>query len=292
MSPPWETLCTFASPAVRVALESEPALAEVLDTQLAAAEALEVSLALEPFLRRVAASLAAGDAPTARLRGLHAKDLRLATAAAHGDPRAVRLLEREHLGEVDRAIAKLGLSLDRAADAKQLVHEKLLVPRGDGLPKLADYDGSGPLSAWLRVVATRTALNVVRDSGPEKPTDAEVLERDLATHRGPDLEVLKASSLRRFKQVFEAALASLEPEQRLLLKQHHVDGVSAEKLGAHHGVHPVTMLRRLEKAREEIASRVRRTLLAEDGASRDEVAELLELLESRLDLSLSRVLGA
>ena len=46
-------------------------------------------------------------------------------------------------------------------DVKQELREKLLVASG-ALPRIADYLGEGPLTGWVRVSATRTALNLLR----------------------------------------------------------------------------------------------------------------------------------
>ncbi|HEY5924781.1 MAG TPA: hypothetical protein VIV11_24040, partial [Kofleriaceae bacterium] len=57
-------------------------------------------------------------------------------------------------------------------------------------------------------------------------------------------------------------------------------------------VHRATAARQVEKARERIASGVRKLLSRKTGVHGDELRELAELVSSQLDLSLSRVLAS
>ena len=54
-------------------------------------------------------------------------------------------------------VARRGLALEAAEEVLQALRAHVLV--GDA-PKLADYDGRGPLAAWVRVAAVRAASNV------------------------------------------------------------------------------------------------------------------------------------
>jgi RNA polymerase sigma-70 factor (ECF subfamily) len=108
----------------------------------------------------------------------------------------------------------------------------------------------------------------------------------------PEMVALKRSCGAAFRQAFGEAIAELPPRSRLLLRQHLLDGLSHEQLGALHDVHPVTAFRWLREARVEIVASTRRRLGATLRLRPAEVDSLLRLLESQLDASVSRLLTA
>lgn len=89
----------------------------------------------------------------------HGADLYLAAAALAGDRRAQAELEALVRVQAQGAGARLqpGSGLDE--EVVQHLLTRLLVP-GEGRARLSDYAGQGPLSAFLRVAAMRTALNL------------------------------------------------------------------------------------------------------------------------------------
>jgi RNA polymerase sigma-70 factor, ECF subfamily len=69
-----------------------------------------------------------------------------------------------------------------------------------------------------------------------------------------------------------------------------LDGLTIDQIGALQGVHRATAARWIERAREEVSRNVRRELMKELGMDPFETDEILEWVQSRVELSLS-VLG-
>ena len=70
----------------------------------------------------------------------------------------VAILDRR----VPRYLAKLRRAVDILDEVKQRLAVRLLVAEGGRRPALAEYGGRGSLDAWLRISATRVALELGR----------------------------------------------------------------------------------------------------------------------------------
>jgi len=68
---------------------------------------------------------------------------------------------------------------------------------------------------------------------------------------------------------------------------HVIDGLTIDQIGALQGVHRATAARWIERAREAISRSVRRDLMRQLGADPFETEELLQWVQSRIELSLS-----
>src|SRR5262249_46972898 len=119
-----------------------------------------VELAPEAFVKHLAERLASTDGSLA-LENLRATDLYLACACCHGDPVAIREFEKHHMPAVSDFIARRNPSRDVADEVRQILRQRLLVAKEDAPPKICSYTGAGPLGAWLRVTAVRTAQNLL-----------------------------------------------------------------------------------------------------------------------------------
>src|SRR5688500_5432831 len=83
-------------------------------------------------------------------------DLYLACACAEAQPEALRLFECEGLQVAQAAIRRIRADDEFVRDALQELWTKLLVGEN---ARVRSYSGRGPLLAWLRVAATRVALD-------------------------------------------------------------------------------------------------------------------------------------
>ena len=217
----------------------------------------------------------------------HPGDLLLATAALAGDPSALAALDAL-LADVAPALRGLVPDGDRD-DVLQTVRARLLLPRGERGPALAEYAGRGPLRAWLRVAVTRAGLDERRRAVPGAD-EADWLAIP-AADPDPALRALRAQLGPRFRVAIERAVAALEPRARLLLRQHVLDGLSVPELAALHGVHRVTAFRWLAGVRREVVAALRRQLQHELGASPREIDSLLREIRASFAPSVERVLG-
>jgi RNA polymerase sigma-70 factor, ECF subfamily len=214
---------------------------------------------------------------------LHGAELCLACACAQGNDAALRVFESEYIARLEPTFKRLGDG-DFIDDARQLLRERMLVGPD---ARIATYAGTGPLLGWLRIAALRVALNLRRSS--LRPSDALLVEEIVR-----ELPV-EASDLPRYVEVFSAAMqrafTALEARDRNLLRLHHVDGLTLDRLGALFQVHRATVARWLAQARsrifEEVESEVKRTLKL----SPSEFQSMLGLVRSYLDASLSGLMG-
>lgn len=224
------------------------------------------------------------------LRELHVADLFLAQACALGDPQAIAAFESTCRDAIEGSLRTLGLADDVIADVAQDVRHKLLVA-DQGPPKIASFSGRASLKTWTRTVATRTAVSRLRKKTEEAADDA-VLDALPAVADGPDAQHFRAKYGTELKASFEEAMASLDPQQRNVLRHHYVDSLTIDEIGALYGVHKTTAFRWLEAARATLAKRTQNGFRARIRATPSEMQSIVRLLESNVELSLRRVLAS
>jgi RNA polymerase sigma-70 factor, ECF subfamily len=259
---------------------------------LAAARAAHPGLAVadEAFLAHLAARLP-DDATADALDALRAADLYLACACLAGAGPALAAFEAHCMGEVDAALRRMNLSAG-ADDVKQTLRHELFLADADRRPKIASYDGAGDLRAWVRVTAVRLALKQLRKGRHETPVDDERLLDIPAGGEDADLAQLKESYRDTFKAAFADAFAGLPPRDQNLLRQQFLDGLSIDELGALYRVHRSTAARWLATARERLLDGTRERMMERVRVSAGECDSILRIVQSRLDLSISRLFRA
>lgn len=89
-----------------------------------------------------------------------------------------------------------------------------------------------------------------------------------------------------FKRAFHAAVEALDDRERLLLRQHALDGLSIDQLAALHGVHRATAARQVQAARQSVLAATQRELIRRLRLARGELASVMRLIASRLDVTL------
>jgi RNA polymerase sigma-70 factor (ECF subfamily) len=147
---------SLASRSIAELPDLEERLGELVATARAAYPDLPLPAAT--FLRHLAERFPEGSAPVITFQTLHVADFYLACACAHGIPAAHAVLDAHFLPQVDAAVARVVGSGDGAVEVRQRLRERLLTPEEGKPPRIADYQGTGPLAAWLSAAAVRTAL--------------------------------------------------------------------------------------------------------------------------------------
>lgn len=205
-------------------------------------------------------------------------ELYLAFACAHGDAVALAALDRDYLAPLRPALKKLGVA--EVDEVLQRVREELLVGAS---PKILGYKGRGTLHGWLRSVAMRKGIHLLRGA---KPTTA--LSADHGALGGdPELEYMKRRYGDAFQRAFATALAALPAADRLLLKQRFRHGMGVVDLGRQYGVNAGTITRRVQAARAALATGTRAQMMTSLGVGETDVASILRLIESQIDINLS-----
>lgn len=242
--------------------------------------------ALVTFLREKR-DVQASPSPSAKSAKLHAEDLCLVLACLQGDAEAWRSFDRVLRTNVPGYVSRVDSSSAFADEIRQRLAEKLSV-NADRSSKLTQYSGQGPLTAWLRVVALREAHSLRRGTKKELPADALALR---ATGADPELLLLKRRSAQLFERILREVLASLPERERMLLKLHHVDGLTLDAVAKVGGVSRATAARSLAQARERVLKRVERALEQDLGRNAPGAESLLALVHSQLELSIARHLA-
>jgi RNA polymerase sigma-70 factor, ECF subfamily len=215
------------------------------------------------------------------------EDLYLAFGCARGDPTAARSLESAHRGRIERALRRLRLADRDLPDLIQKLYQRILVPADEGPPRIAQYEGRAPLATWIRVVATRLALNERRGAPPEPPAEDELVAALVSPEDDLELAYMKERYRQAFRSAFRSALATLSRRDRTLLGYMVLDGLALEEIGRLHRVHRTTASRWLQRAQARLLAATRTALAANLGVEREEADSILRLLGSRLEASFS-----
>ena len=273
------------------AARSDAALAAALESAIARAAAAHPDIAVAPT--RLAAYLAAhpdeGRPPSQWLAARNHADVHLACALTESHGRALAVFEANIMPAMRAAAARL-LPAAAAEDVVASVSEKLLVGTDARGPRIADYGGHGELVVWARVITIRAALTVLRREQRSVPVDEHLWEAASPSY-DPALALLKRESAALIKAAFHAGLAALSPRQRNLLRQHLLDSLSIDDLGAMYQIHRVTAARWLTAARADLWAHTRRELRQKLDLSDSAIGTMLDDIRSTLDLSIERALG-
>jgi len=261
----------------------ERLLAEILRSAAAAWPTVE--LAPELFVRHLARHLPEGVPLEAALRQMNTDDLYLACACAEGDLRAIAAFETHCMSVVDSAVARHRTSSDFAAEVKQHVRQRALV-RDSGPPRIASFSGRGDLRGWVRVMATRESIVLARRTHREQPIDDEELLQAFVTPGNTELDEAKRQYRDEFKRAFDTALRSLPAREQTMLRQHVLDGLTIDQLGALYHVHRATAARNLERARQAVLAATRDQMMGKLRVRSSELDSILRLIRSKLEVSL------
>ena len=282
------------------AVELAPALAphvERIARELAAARAKFPDATLDDatFARSLAERLATQRDQAAALSRLRVDDLLLAQWCATGDPRAISAFERQHKSDLDAVLARFRRLAMSADELRQALRIKLFVGASGRLPRIGDYSGFGFLQNWLRVTALRAMVDIAR--GEKARQLEELLEDDqLFAVASPSSDIsgryTRAELGHAIKQAFARAVAGLAPRARNFLRHAHVDQLTLDQIAALYGIHRATVARTLGAAREELVTSTRRELGELLGLPDADLDSMVRSADSRIELSLSRVLAA
>lgn len=270
-----------------------PALDDLLAALLGRARVAwaepKLEFSSEGLVAHLAARLPPSSTPLKTLQGVAIEDLCLAFCCAEENPRALAGLEAQ-LTSVARAVATLDTSGVLADEVKAVLREKLLVPRENGVPRIADYAGQGALRAWLKAAAIRHALNLKRPGHLEDAAEQEKLSSLPMAAPNPELALIRKKHKQHFAAAFAAAMASLTPRERTLLKLHTLDGLRLDQIGPLYQKDKSTISRWIAKAQQQLHEVTREQLVTSLHLDSQELKSVLRAAQSELSLSLSRLL--
>jgi RNA polymerase sigma-70 factor (ECF subfamily) len=222
---------------------------------------------------------------------MHAADMYLACACAHGVDGAVSALERTCAADVARAVASIDSSPAFVDEVLQVTRERILVRKSDRPSRIGEYAGFASLKSWLRAVGLRCALSMRRRKGAQHHQPFRGEDDARLTKGGPEFEYLRARYTHVFEDAVRVAIERLPSKQRLLLRLNLVDGMSIDTLGTVYRVGRSTAARWLATARRSLLQEARREVRAKLRLTSAELDSLAAEVRSDLDVSILRLLG-
>jgi RNA polymerase sigma-70 factor, ECF subfamily len=271
--------------------EPDAALESALAEYVGAARSRWPELELEElqFVAYVAARARAGQLPPAQ----HAADLLLAYACSLSQPEALAAFQRELGPVIDRVLIHRRATQDVAADARQIVQERLLV--GDaskGTPaKIADYRGAGPLHSWVASSAATTLLTLLRTAQRRREQPEDSAAAAAGVRLDPELDYLKLRYKAPVEEALVEALGQLSSRDGTLLRLSLGERMGIDALGAMYSVNRATAARWLVAARRALVEKTKQILRERLQLSEGECDSIVVLVQSQLDVSIVRRLS-
>jgi RNA polymerase sigma-70 factor (ECF subfamily) len=224
---------------------------------------------------------------------LHAADLLLACACSKGLDSGILAFQRELGPVIDRVLSHRKASADVAADARQIIQERLLVgdPSRGVVPKIDAYLGAGPLRSWVATTAATTLLSMRRAAGRRREQPEDSGGAALGERVDPELDHLKLRYKPEVEQALVEALEQLDARERTLLRLHLGERLSIDALGSMYSVNRATAARWVAAARRALVKNALEGLGKRLRLSETECNSLLALVRSQLDISLVRRLS-
>ena len=294
----WPKLVEVAPETAREALRAPGVQAQIVDGLAAARARFPEAMAIvsdDAFARALGERLGTQKDPAAALARLRADDLLLAQWCASGDPRAIAAFERVHRPDIDAVLARFKRLSITGDELRQMLRIKLFVAAPGRAARIADYSGFGFLQNWLRVTALRALVDVARSERARKLEELLADDDMLGLPAlGPDLgaHLSREEVSRAIKQAFARAVAALAPRQRNFLRHAHVDQLTLDQIAATYNIHRATVARTLAQARADLVATTRKECAQILGVAADSLDSVVRAADSRLDLSLSRILRA
>jgi RNA polymerase sigma-70 factor (ECF subfamily) len=174
-------------------------------------------------------------------------------------------------------------------ETSQLLYQKLMVASHGNAARILEYSGRGPMQGWVRVAATRMAIDLRRKERGCEPGGEDLLE-DLAPGRDPELDAIQARHAGDLEVAFRAAFESLNARERTVLRMYAIDGLDIGRIGAVYRVHRATVARWIARARDTLVNESHRLLADRLGATASEVDSLVRLVRSEIRVNLVDVL--
>jgi RNA polymerase sigma-70 factor, ECF subfamily len=215
------------------------------------------------------------------------EDMFLACACSLGVAGAIELFDKRFQPLIEQVARSFDPAPHFCDEVKQELHRTLFVSAKLGAPRIAQFTGRGPLSAWIVTATKRLALRLKKGTSQRRHADDELLAEQLSPER--DAEWLWLSG--RYREVLERALSNairqLSERDRMILRMHTVRGLSMASIARMHGVSQPTVSRWMRDAREEVLRSVLAAVCEECNCNHRELESIVRLVQSQLELNMS-----
>lgn len=246
------------------------------------------------------------DAPNAEIKEfideIRADDLCLVIACERGDEAAWEDLVANFDSTVKSAARKMSSNNEDAEDLASSIWAELYGLRsdvdGNKKSKLAYYSGRGSLAGWLRAVVSQLAVDQYRKQSRfvqiEENREFENLANEASEHSdnglvshsdNPEEILTERRTTEDVTEVLQTSIASLEPEDRLILKLYYFDDLKLKDIAATFGYHEATASRKLVRVQTAIRKAVEKGLRERHGWTDSEVKRHLSETAKGLGIS-------
>lgn len=249
-----------------------------------------VRVAMERFSTFVAERVDRDADPVSALGALSAADLYLVAGCLAGDERAATRFRDHVFRDVEAAARRIDPSA--GDDTFQIIYDRLFVADGDRPAKIEHYAGTGDVRRWVRVVATRLAIDQRRRSSRkrEDPLGEDLMHRLSDGVDDHELRYLRDEYRKEFKEAFAAAVAALTERDRNVLR-YHLEGLTAQQIGRMYRTHRVTVARWLSAIRHALLEGSRTAMRDKLGVGRRDLDSIMRLIDGEVTVSIDRLLG-
>ena len=258
-------------------------------------------LGLEPFgvALETSANRAFTTTPDRRqleqyFNSLHLEDLAIACACAEGSDAAWEHVIREYRPGLYRAADAIDPSGGARDLADSLYAELFGLSERDGERRshFRYFHGRSSLGTWLRAVLTQRYVDRVRSRRRLDPLpqddDSSAMPAPIAA-----VEPARARYLDVMRRAIAAAVALLEPRDRLRLTCYYAQDLTLAQIGRTLGEHEATVSRHLTRTRRAIRTSVERELADRERMSEAEISECFaSVLDDPGSLEMADLLGS
>jgi RNA polymerase sigma-70 factor (ECF subfamily) len=217
---------------------------------------------------------------------LRLEELALARACAAGNNSAWELFLMRYREKLYQSALRIAREDSAARDLADSLYAELYgtsTRDGERISKLASFTGRGSLEGWLRTVLAQEFVNRYRRT--KRLVSLEEESEEGSQFAAPEPEPVPSADS-RLESATDAALASLDGEDRMVLAAYYLDGRTLAEVARMLGVHESTISRRVDK----LAKSLRKKILAgmvQQGMARRQAEEALEVdvRDLRVDIS-------
>jgi RNA polymerase sigma-70 factor (ECF subfamily) len=216
-----------------------------------------------------------------------ASDLFLSFACFAKVPGALQVFQLTFDPIVVAAARRLDATGGLVDELRQRLSEMLFVGSGRSGPRISEYKGRGPLSAWVRTCAKRVALRLAKVGSPEVLMTRDALADEISDVCDQELSLLKDHYGELFRQELVLALNELPARDRMLLQLHLVAGLSTTRIAKMYHLNQSSISRQLQRAAATTFLLIKQRIHARLGVATAELESLLDLARSHIELTLS-----
>lgn len=223
---------------------------------------------------------------------LHAEDLALACACQAGTTDAWDHFVRAFRPELYRAARAMADEATAREIADSLYADLFGLSEKDGARAslFRYYHGRAKLSTWLRSVLAQRRVDLARAERRTTSIDDPDTPADRVLPAAPAADAGRGQAMRLAAAAVTAAVAALDPPDRLRLAYYYVHELTLAQIGRLVGEHEATVSRKLDRTRRGLRASIE-TRLQASGVAVQDIESWTDVAKSAWDAALADALG-